>query len=107
MGMQSAWLKRTTSERASLIIMAIGCVFLAVLGVWGQEPMESGDGFVVYLGSLAFGALFLFLAVPVALAVLVVGGAHFISPWRRALDKALPILTLALLWLLLTLLAGL
>lgn len=104
---QLLWTKRTTSERFSLIIMAVGCAFLAGLAIWGQDPVESGEDFTAFLGWLTFGALFLFFTVPAALAVLVMGGAHFVSPWRRALDKALPILTLALLWLLLSMLAGL
>lgn len=98
---QNAWTRRTTSERASLIIIVVSCVYLGILAIWGQAPMESGDDFIFFLGALAFGALFLFFAVPAALAVLVLGGAHFASPWRRALDRVLPLLALALLVLML------
>lgn len=101
MTMQLFWAKRTTSERTSLIIMAVGGLFLGVLGIWGQDPIESAEGFPALLGVLAFGALFLAFALPAALAILVLGGADFASPWRRAIDKVLPILVLALLWLML------
>lgn len=99
--MQVFWARRTTSERTALIIMAVGCSFLGVLWIWGQHPIESAKGFPALLGALAFGAVFLVCALPAALAILVLGGADFASPWRRAIDKVLPMLVLALLWLML------
>lgn len=107
MNIRKLWARRATSERTSLIVMAVGCAFLGVLAIGGEDPIESSEDFTAYLGALAFGALFLMCAVPAAIMILVLGGAHFGSPLRRALDKVLPILTLALLWLMLLVLAGL
>lgn len=102
MTMQQLWANRTTSERASLIIALVGCAYLGVLAIWGQGPVVTGQDFAFYLAMLAFGALFLVPTVTAALAMLVLGGADFAAPWRRALDKLLPGLTLAMLWLMLT-----
>lgn len=101
MTIQRVWSKRTTSERTSAIIIAVGCAFFSVLAIWGQESVKSGGDFAFYLGALAFGALFLVCAVPAALAILVLGGTEFASPWRRTLDKVLPLFALALLFVIL------
>ncbi len=66
-------------ERAGIaIIIAVGCVYPGLLAIWGQAPMESGDDFIFFLGTLAFGALFLFFAVPAALAACAPGAARIL-----------------------------
>ena len=93
------WTRRTLSERASLLLFAAGALWLAFLAAQGSDPIDTGNEFAAYLGALLFMILFGLCAVPVAAAMLFWGGADFVSPWRRAADRLLPCLVLALLWL--------
>ena len=93
------WSDRTISERASLLLLAAGALWLVFLAAHGRDPIDTGEEVVAYLGALLFMILFGLFACPVAAAMLFWGGADFASPWRRVVDKLLPCFVLALLWL--------
>ena len=89
------WTARTPAERTALVFIVLGVSWRIALGFAEDGPIDTAPEFHAAVGGFVFLAMFLLVSVPVAVLVLLRGGAHFASPWRRMLDRLLPSLALA------------